>query len=543
MFALTFALAALFLLTGLGWAPLIDWDENIYAEVARQIVERGDPFHLWVNGQPFVEKPPLFMWEAALSFLLFGVNEAAARLPSALNGLLLMAMLAWMGRRLGGPRLAWLWPVMYGASLLPLIYTRTSVTDHTFNTYLTVGALALLGYDEAWRKGGRKADFGPVLGWMTLAAMAMGAAVLVKGPLGGVIPLVAFGSSRLAARDFKLCLPHALYVGALSLAIASAWYVGNYLEQGPVFVAGFSRFQGQLFSTPLDGHTGPVYYHVLVALGGLFPWVAAALVGLGKHQRAWLWAPDRRRLVGWALGWVVFVQVLFAMVQTKLPHYSASMYIPLSLLAALVLSRLEEEARPLPGWAAWFMGLYGAALGLGLAWLPFGLAALAVGQGYGLTPSPHTPWWGALPGLALAAGIALGAWRLARGRIRQGVAVAAVTMGLLGLGLWRVHLPLFAAYNQGPLLTMMARAYTAEGDLALYNHVSFAALFYGQRDIPMLNTYKFTADPQLLRKTPPRDLYVITRTPAEASLRDENPRLEKLDANGGFVLYKLPANK
>src|SRR6516162_7693803 len=66
------------------WTP----DEPRAAEIAREFLEPG---HSWsvptLNGEPFLEKPPLVYWTAALSMKLFGVNAPAARLPCVLFGI------------------------------------------------------------------------------------------------------------------------------------------------------------------------------------------------------------------------------------------------------------------------------------------------------------------------------------------------------------------------------------------------------------------------------------------------------------------------
>src|SRR5262249_29989160 len=91
-------LLALITLPGLGWAPLLDWDENIYGEAARQMVLRGDYLNVIVNNQPFAEKPPLVLWEMAGWYHVFGVSAGTARLASAVNSIVLGLLLFWIGR-------------------------------------------------------------------------------------------------------------------------------------------------------------------------------------------------------------------------------------------------------------------------------------------------------------------------------------------------------------------------------------------------------------------------------------------------------------
>lgn len=90
-------LAGLWLWVGQGIPYLFDWDELIYASLARQMLASGDPFSLAINGEPFFEKPPLFFWLQALSMAVLGMNEGAARLPNAFAGGITVALLVGWG--------------------------------------------------------------------------------------------------------------------------------------------------------------------------------------------------------------------------------------------------------------------------------------------------------------------------------------------------------------------------------------------------------------------------------------------------------------
>ena len=61
--------------------PLLDDADSVHAEVAREMLLRHDWVTLYANGIRYLEKAPILYWSMALSFKLFGVNTAAARLP------------------------------------------------------------------------------------------------------------------------------------------------------------------------------------------------------------------------------------------------------------------------------------------------------------------------------------------------------------------------------------------------------------------------------------------------------------------------------
>ncbi|RPI04250.1 MAG: hypothetical protein EHM71_13820, partial [Zetaproteobacteria bacterium] len=80
-------------------------DEGLYAAIARRIVERNEWFPLEYQGQPYVNKPPLYFWLMALSMHAWGPTEFAVRFPSATFGLLTVALVYVCGRILADHRL------------------------------------------------------------------------------------------------------------------------------------------------------------------------------------------------------------------------------------------------------------------------------------------------------------------------------------------------------------------------------------------------------------------------------------------------------
>lgn len=60
--------------------------------------------HDWITptlgGIPWLEKPPLYYWQAMIAFRLFGVSDWAARLPAVLDGFLMVLAVYWFLRRI-----------------------------------------------------------------------------------------------------------------------------------------------------------------------------------------------------------------------------------------------------------------------------------------------------------------------------------------------------------------------------------------------------------------------------------------------------------
>jgi 4-amino-4-deoxy-L-arabinose transferase-like glycosyltransferase len=162
-------------------------DEAVYSAWALDVASGRD---IMVSGSP-VDKPPLFIYLQALSFLLFGATEAAARLPSlAAHGVsaLLMYRLA---TRLYGRGAGWLAAFLWVASPFAILFAATAFTD----SLMVMGVLAACCAAVERRAG-----------W---AGVALGLAVMTKQQGILFLPLVAglgWSNTRAAWKRFALGL-------------------------------------------------------------------------------------------------------------------------------------------------------------------------------------------------------------------------------------------------------------------------------------------------------------------------------------------------
>ena len=84
---------------GLAYFGLVGADEPRYAQVAREMLARHDWITPTLGGKPWLEKPPLYYWQAMLAYRLFGVSDWAARLPSAVDATLMVIAIYLFFRR------------------------------------------------------------------------------------------------------------------------------------------------------------------------------------------------------------------------------------------------------------------------------------------------------------------------------------------------------------------------------------------------------------------------------------------------------------
>ena len=144
------ALSAIYFFTTLNRLaelPLLDPDEPRYASAGRTMSREAGEHALLVprfNGEPRINKPPLFYWLVALSDTLAGgATESSSRAPSVAAGLLMLWGTVWLGARIFGRATGLLAGAVLLSTPLFLALSRCCITDMTFSFFMT-GAFACL---------------------------------------------------------------------------------------------------------------------------------------------------------------------------------------------------------------------------------------------------------------------------------------------------------------------------------------------------------------------------------------------------------------
>jgi 4-amino-4-deoxy-L-arabinose transferase-like glycosyltransferase len=319
----------------LGALGFIGPDEPRYAWIARDMAESGDWVTPRLYGHPWFEKPPLFYWAAALSFKLFGVNEAAARLPSAISALLAALAMAWLAWRLYGAETA-RWLLLLLPSTVGMIgFSHAAATDMPFAATLTVAMVFAATIIGLARNGNSPVI--PRTPWLALVFFGffLGLAVLAKGPAaiilsGGAILLWAVFTKRW--RDAFRCL-HPVAIASFCLT-ALPWYVLCSRRNPEFFRVFLIEHNFKRFLTPEFQHIQPLWFYIPVVLIAVVPWTLAFLWSILYGALRYL--PSRRPspTILFLLSWPIFCLVFFSISKSKLPGYILPAMPALGLLLA-----------------------------------------------------------------------------------------------------------------------------------------------------------------------------------------------------------------
>lgn len=313
----------------LGQLPLLDRDETRYTWMAKVMLEKSDWVVTWLNHQPHLAKPPLFVWLLAGVFKVLGISEWSARLVPLAAGVGTVLLTYAAGALLWNRRTGF----MAGLILIfsPLFWglSRFVVTDMTLTLWTTLGIVSFL-----------YAIHRQQYNLCYLAYAAWGLAFLTKGPVGVAIPLfiiIAYMVRLGIWRQWRLYKP---FTGLLVfLAVAIPWYILVEFRI-PGYLKYFFIEENLLrFATKMHKRYEPFWFFVPVVILGMFPWTLLLWQAIRpKDGKTWLQHLLQPTLF-LCLFWFGVGFILFSMSGSKLPTYILPYLIPLALLLGAVIDQ------------------------------------------------------------------------------------------------------------------------------------------------------------------------------------------------------------
>ena len=340
---------------GLGQFGLIGADEPRYAQVAREMLERHDWITPVLGGRPWLEKPPLYYWQAMLAYSVFGVSDWAARLPSALDAsLLVLAVYFFLRRFRPGFELD---GALITASAAGIVgYARAASTDMALAAAFTIG---MLGW-WAWRESGKRIYLAGFYGFMALGMLA-------KGPVAPFLAAVVIVLYASVVREWRLVRKSLWLPGTiLFCGIALPWYVAVQMRSPQFFREFIVQQNLGRFSENLYHHSEPFWYYLPVTALALVPWTVFVIAPLFQVVRPG-WTQRRpvdaagmdfeKQFSIFGCCWLVVPVVFFSISQSKLPGYILPAIPAGALLLVDYLRQHLEQSEPEPP-AMWLVVLH-----------------------------------------------------------------------------------------------------------------------------------------------------------------------------------------
>jgi len=334
---------------------LMDDVDSVQSQVARNMLTSHDWVTARIDGVPYFEKAPMNYWMMAVSNLVFGPNDWAARLPHALSAIALALLTSWFALWAFGRKAAFYSGLCITTCIGLFLFTRIQIPDVTLTLCVTFSLFAFVRtLDEA--------ELRPKL-WAALFPVGLAIGLLIKSLVAIVIPLAAAFLFLLITRQLfsprtwqRLRPLSALFVFAI---IAAPWHILATLRNPPYFAwtlhSGPGQYHGFLWffvvneqllrylnlRYPRDYATisRPAFW--LLHLVWLFPWSvylpATVRLSYKSDDRA-----GRTRLL--ALCWLAFVLLFFTFSTTQ-EYYSMPAYSAFALLLGSAIATQSNWVR------------------------------------------------------------------------------------------------------------------------------------------------------------------------------------------------------
>ena len=526
------AVAAVMFFTNLGGPRLWDEDEPKNAECAREMLVNGDYILPRYNELPRFDKPVLLYWLLVGAYRVFGVTEFAARFWSATFGVGTVLCTYHLGRIMFRPETGWWAGLVLTASLLFGVAARGATPDSTLIFFSTLGLLCYVA--ACVRNENMTASTRPGLPSSVAMYAALSLAVLAKGPVGVVLPglVIALfvwchaptsaisvdGTARwwLRIGVWARCRLHPVHVWqsihslrplvalVMLSAIALPWYVAVGIQTRGEWLEMFlGRHNLERFTSTLDGHRGPIVFHLLAVFGGFFPWSILLPQAVRETVRRLRDGNSFSRGDLFLACWVIAYVGFFSLAGTKLPNYITPCYPALALLTARMIEGYLAQPGLL-GRLSWRVALGSLAV-VGVS-LIIGLPIAA------LTILPGEAWLGVV-GCVPIAGAWL-AWTFSQqGNLHRALQSLAATALAISLALFGWVLPRVDRHQTSENIVAAIRDRDQSPEtpfqLMTYRFSQPSLIFYAQRRIH--NWGEATKVEEFFRQFP-NDAYVITRS-------------------------------
>jgi 4-amino-4-deoxy-L-arabinose transferase-like glycosyltransferase len=330
---------------GIGQFGLIGADEPRYAQVAREMLDHRDWITPTLDGRPWLEKPPLYYWQAMLSYSVMGVNDVAARIPSAVDATLLVVSVYLFFRRFR--RGAELDAALITASCAGVVgYAHAASMDMALAATFSIAMLAWW----AWRESQNRLDLAFFYGFLALGMLA-------KGPVGPFLAVVVITLFAVMTHETRLILKTLWLPGILLFCVvALPWYVAVQLRNPQFFREFILEHNLARFSTDLYHHREPFWYYLPVTGLAFLPWVVFVIAAFGETGRAW-WTEHKpvngdsdheTQFSIFACCWLILPIAFFSISQSKLPGYILPAIPAGAILLSDYLHKYLERGQPMP---------------------------------------------------------------------------------------------------------------------------------------------------------------------------------------------------
>ena len=313
-------------------------DSPRVAGIAREMAVTSNYLIPRLNGENFLEYPPLGYWPIALTLSVSQKPiDFLALIPIVFFGAGTVLITFLIGKKLAGEQIGLMAGFILATMPSFITYHRHFRVDPVLLFFIT---LSLYGFVVGYRASRERFPL------FTVFYLAMAGAFLSKGMIGVAIPLGTAVVFLITQKDLAAIRKLFLNPGVLFFLLPIFLWVGSvWWLEGPGIIEEVIRQSLTRFFSPSADHTKPFYFYFIPAFFSPMPWTILLLVLLwyrlkSSHSRKPL---PHGSLLRSALVWSLIVFIGLSLASAKRALYLGPIYPAFALLAALGWDRIREK--------------------------------------------------------------------------------------------------------------------------------------------------------------------------------------------------------
>jgi 4-amino-4-deoxy-L-arabinose transferase-like glycosyltransferase len=176
----------------LGLTPLFNLDEGAFSEATREMLYNHNYITTFLNGEYRFDKPILIYWLQLLSVKIFGINEFAFRLPSAVAATFWALGIYCFAKKIYNEKTGLIAAFLMVTTLQIGLIAKAAIADSLLNMFIAFSMFSVYLYLKEKKEK-----------YLLLAFAFIGFGTLTKGPVAIMIPLVVTFIYMLIKREIK----------------------------------------------------------------------------------------------------------------------------------------------------------------------------------------------------------------------------------------------------------------------------------------------------------------------------------------------------
>jgi len=329
----------------------MDIDASQYAEMSREMMQKGDYIHLYDRGMDYLDKPPFLFWVSAASMRVFGVNNFGYKFPSVLFALWALFVTYKLAKLLYGEATGRIAALVLACCQGMFLMTN----DVRCDTILMGWVITAVWLIKEWQLNNK-------LLYLLSGFGAIAFGMMTKGPIAFMVPVFCFMSDWILKRQWRNFFRPEYILGLIVIALLlTPMSIGLYqqfdlhpekLVEHKHGVSGLRFFYWSQSFGRITGESpwkngADISFLLLNMLWSFLPWIflfiPALVINIAQVVRQKFHLMPQQEWI--TTGGFLLTYLALGVSAYQLPHYIFVVFPLAAIITAKFLQELIEEKK------------------------------------------------------------------------------------------------------------------------------------------------------------------------------------------------------